>query len=96
VLLEPAKHLEILNLLDRIAGNLHMRAFQTAREHLFKPNSRGTEGARYAQGPHEPRSSESSDARKAYNYSRGAYERSRARSTTSTVQRGCDAAGLSP
>jgi len=46
VLLEPAKHLELLDLLDRIAGNLHMRAFQKAREDLFNPLSRSSEGSR--------------------------------------------------
>jgi hypothetical protein len=51
VLLEPAKHLEFFDRLDRIAGNLHMRAFQTAREHLFKPSRRSSEGERYAKPP---------------------------------------------
>jgi hypothetical protein len=79
VLLEPAKHLDLLDLLDRIAGNLHMRAFQDARENLFNPLSRIAEGRRYAQAPSEPRPSESSEARKAYNYTRAAYARSRSR-----------------
>jgi hypothetical protein len=79
VLLEPAKHLELLDRLDRIAGNLHMRAFQQAREDLFNPLSRSSEGRRYAAAPRAPRSSETPEARKAYNYTRAAYERSRSR-----------------
>ena len=79
VLLEPAKHLELVDLLDRIAGNLHMRAFQQAREDLFNPLSRSSEGSRYAEAPGPPRSSETPDACKAYNYTRAAYERSRSR-----------------
>jgi hypothetical protein len=79
VLLEPAKHLELLDLLDRIAGNLHMRAFQQAREELFDPLSRSSEGRRYAAAPRAPHSSETPDARKAYNYTRAAYERNRSR-----------------
>jgi hypothetical protein len=79
VLLEPAKHLELVDLLDRIAGNLHMHAFQQAREDLFNPLSRSSEGSRYAEAPGPPRSSETPDARKAYNYTRAAYERSRSR-----------------
>jgi hypothetical protein len=79
MLLEPAKHLDLLDLLDRIAGNLHMRAFQESREHLFNPLSRNSEGQRYAEAPRPPRSSETPDARKAYNYTRAAYERSRSR-----------------
>jgi hypothetical protein len=79
VLIEPAKHLELLDLLDRIAGNLHMRAFQQAREDLFNPLSRSSEGSRYAQAPRAPRSSATPDARKAYNYTRAAYERNRSR-----------------
>jgi hypothetical protein len=79
VLLEPAKHLELLDLLDRIAGNLHVRAFQNAREHLFDPLSHSSEGRRYAQAPRVPRSSETPEARKAYNYTQAAYERSRSR-----------------
>ncbi len=79
VLLEPAKHLEVLDRLDRIAGNLHMRAFQEAREHLFNPLSRSSEGQRYAQAPRSPRLSETPEARKAYNYARAAYQRSRSR-----------------
>jgi hypothetical protein len=79
VLLEPAKHLELLDRLDRIAGNLHMRAFQEAREHIFNPLRRTSQGQGYAQAPREPRSSETPEARKAYNYTRAAYERSRSR-----------------
>jgi DNA-binding FadR family transcriptional regulator len=79
VLLEPAKHLDLLDRLDRIAGNLHMRAFQQAREDLFNPLSRSSEGRRYAAAPRAPRSSETPEARKAYNYTRAAYERSRSR-----------------
>jgi hypothetical protein len=79
VLLEPAGVLELLERLDRIAGNLHMRAFETAREHLYNPSRRSSEGERYAQPPGEPQSSESAAARKAYNYTRAAYERSRSR-----------------
>lgn len=78
-LLEPAKHLDLLDLLDRIAGNLHMRAFQEAREHLFNPLSRTSDGQRYAEAPRSPRSSETPEARKAYNYTQAAYERSRSR-----------------
>jgi hypothetical protein len=77
VMLEPGKHLELLDLLDRIAGNLHMRAFQKARKDLFNPLSRSSEGSRYAQAPRTPRSSETPEARKAYNYTQAAYERSR-------------------
>jgi hypothetical protein len=79
VLLEPAKHLHLLDLMDRIAGNLHMRAFQEARGHLFNPLSRGSEGQRYARTPRAPRPSETVEARKAYNYTRAAYKRSRSR-----------------
>ncbi len=79
VLLEPAKHLELLDLLGRIAGNLHMRAFQEAREHLFNPLNRSSEGQRYAETPRAPRRSETPEARKAYNYTRATYERSRSR-----------------
>lgn len=84
MLLEPSKHLELLDLLDRIAGNLHMRAFQTARERLFNPLTRSSEGWRYAQAPRTPRSSETPQARKAYNYTRAAYERGRSPSRGST------------
>jgi|GEM_PF-5811464 len=76
VLREPAKHLELLDRLDRVAGNLHMRAFQTARKQLFEPTARAAEGARYAQAPRRPQSSESPAAAKAYNYTRAAHERS--------------------
>jgi hypothetical protein len=79
VLLEPAKHLELLELLDRIAGNLHMRAFQDTRERLFNPLSRSSDGRRYAEAPRSPRSSETPDARKTYNYTRAAYQRTRSR-----------------
>lgn len=79
VLLEPAKHLDLLDRLDRIAGNLHMRAFQQAREHLFDPLSRSSEGRRYATAPRAPRSSEDPAATKAFNYARAAYGRSRSR-----------------
>ncbi len=79
VLLEPAKHLKLLDFLDRVAGNLHMRAFQRAREDLFNPLSRSSEGRRYVEAPRAPGSSETPDARKAYNYTRAAYERSRSR-----------------
>jgi hypothetical protein len=79
VLLEPAKHLELLDRLDRIAANLHMSAFQTARQDLFNPASRDSEGDRYAQPPRDPQPSENAAATKAYNYTRAAYARTRAR-----------------
>lgn len=79
VLLEPAKHLQLLDHLDRIAGNLHMRAFQQAREDLFDPLCRSSEGRRYATAPRAPRSSENPAATKAFNYARAAYGRSRLR-----------------
>jgi hypothetical protein len=45
--------LDLLDLLDRIAANLHMRAFQTASRHLFAPSDRGSEGGLLCPGsPH--------------------------------------------
>jgi hypothetical protein len=79
-LLQPVQHLELLDRLDRIAGNLHMQAFQTARAHLFAPHRRASEGSSYAQPASKPRPSENLAARKAYNYARAAYARSQARS----------------
>lgn len=76
---ERARHLELLDQLDRIAANLHMRAFQIACKHLFEPSDRGSEGSAYAQSARAPRPSENAAARKAFNYTRAAYSRSRAR-----------------
>jgi hypothetical protein len=73
------RHLELLDWLDRIAGNLHMQAFQTARRQLFEPSERGREGAAYARAARPPRSSENTPAVKAYNYTRAAYARARTR-----------------
>jgi hypothetical protein len=80
VLRERVRHLELLDQLDRIAANLHMKAFQTACKHLFEPSYRGSEGSAYAQPARAPRPSENAAARKAFNYTRAAYVRSRARS----------------
>jgi hypothetical protein len=80
VLCEPGKHLELLERLDRTAGNLHMRAFQEARLHLFDASARIHEGARYAAAPGDAQPSESAAASKAYNYTRAAYARSGIRS----------------
>ena|ERR1700686_3689158 len=79
VLLEPAEHLELLDLLDRIAGNLHMRAFERSRRSLFDPTVRAGEGILYASVARPPRPSENRAATKAFNYSHAAYERSRSR-----------------
>jgi hypothetical protein len=95
VLLEPAKHVELLDRLDRIAGNLHMQAFQRARADLFNPLGRSSEGRRYASAPRAPRSSETPEARKAYNYTRAAYERSDVRSARSAASRAGDSAEIS-
>jgi hypothetical protein len=78
-LCERTRHLELLDLLDRIAGNLHMQAFQIASRHLFAPSDRGSEGASYARAARMPRPSENAAANKAYNYTHAAYMRSRAR-----------------
>ncbi|MGP0100038.1 MAG: hypothetical protein ACLPUT_00240 [Solirubrobacteraceae bacterium] len=78
-LCERARHLELLDLLDRIAGNLHMRAFQTVSRHLFAPSDRSSEGASCARAARTPGPSENVAAIKAYNYTRAAYMRSRAR-----------------
>jgi hypothetical protein len=78
---DRVRHLELLDLLDRIAGNLHMRAFQTACRHIFEPGDRGSEGSTYAQPARAPRPSENAAARKAFNYARAAYARARARSS---------------
>jgi hypothetical protein len=76
---ERERHLEVLDRLDRIAGNLHMRAFERARDSLFDPIARASEGTLYASAPAPSRSSENRAARKAYNYTRAALQRSRSR-----------------
>ena len=78
VLCEPGKHLELLDHLDRVAGNLHMRAFERARQSLFDPVARAGEGMLYASAPPPARTSEHPAARKAFNYTRAAHARARA------------------
>jgi hypothetical protein len=76
---ERERHLQLLDSLDRIAGNLLMKSFLTAREHLFSPERRGLEGSIYARSGSPARISENPAAAKAYNYTRAAYQRSRSR-----------------
>jgi hypothetical protein len=72
---EPERHRELLDKLDRIAANLHMRAFERARRSLFDSTVRVGEGMRYASEPVSARSSENRAARKAFNYTRAARAR---------------------
>jgi hypothetical protein len=65
---ERESHLQLLDSLDRIAGNLLTRSFLTAREHLFSPERRGLEGSIYARSGPPARISETPAAAKAYNY----------------------------
>jgi hypothetical protein len=79
-------HLALLDRLDRIAGNLHMQAFQIVRKQLFAPSERGREGAAYARSARPPRSSENASAVKAYNYTRAAYLRAQTRTKPSPAE----------
>jgi hypothetical protein len=77
-------HRALLDRLDRIAGNLHMRAFERARRSLFDPAVRAKEGMLYTSAWSPPRPSENPAASKAFNYTRAAHTRARSRRARST------------